>query len=127
MSPNVSETPKYNDFREKTSFACNSIETNVWVTSKTILLTDWVDLDSLFVVQPREIARVLGPQGVPAEPDIDTVIASTQGILSDFTCFSLILLFFRKFSNFEALKAKFRMNNIKTNVRGTSGPVFLDD
>ena len=64
-------------------FRMSSIKTNVCVTSKTILLTDWVDLDSLFVVQPREIARVLGPQGVPAEPDIDPQRASTQGILSD--------------------------------------------
>ena len=51
-----------------------------------------MDLDTLFAALLREIARVLGPQGVPAEPDIDTVIASTQGILSDFPRFSLIFL-----------------------------------
>ena len=96
MSPKLSETPKYYDFREKPSFACNNIETNVCVTSKTILLTDWVDLDSLFVAQPREIARVLGSQGVPAEPDIDTVRTSTQGMWCDFRCFSLIFLDFPK-------------------------------
>ena len=75
-------------------FACNNIKRNVCVTSKTILLADWVDLDSLLVVPPREIARVLGPQGVPAEPDIAPERASTQGILSDFPPFSLIFVVF---------------------------------
>ena len=81
-------------FRENTSFAYNSIKIDVCVTSGTVLLTDWMDLDTLFVVQLREIARVLGSQGSPAEPDIDPVGASTQGILSVFQ-FSLCSLIFK--------------------------------
>ena len=68
-------------------FRMNNIKTNVRGTSEAVLLTDWMDLDTLFVVQPREITRVLGSQGVAAEqpePDIDPVRASTQGILNDF-------------------------------------------
>ena len=71
-------------FRENPSFAYNSIKIDVCVTSGAVLLTDWMDLDTLFVVQLREIARVLGSQGVPTEPDIDPARASIQGILSDF-------------------------------------------
>ena len=65
-------------------FRVNGIKINVCVTSGAVLLTDWMDLDTLFVVQLREIARVLGSQGSPAESDVDSVRASTQGILSDF-------------------------------------------
>ena len=57
-------------FIESIGFACNNINTDVCVTSGAVLLTDWVDLDTPFVVQLREIARVLGSQGSPAEPDI---------------------------------------------------------
>ena len=64
-------------FRENTSFACNSIKIDVCVTSGAVLLTDWMDLDTLFVVQLREIARVLGSQGSPAESDIGP--GGTQG------------------------------------------------
>ena len=71
-------------FIENASFACNNIKIDVHVTSGAVLLTDWMDLDTLFVVQLREIARVLGSQGSPAESDVDSVRASTQGILSDF-------------------------------------------
>ena len=71
-------------FRENTCFVCNNINIDVCGTSGVVLLTDWMDLDTPFVVQLREIARVLGSQGVPTEPDIDPVQASTQGILSDF-------------------------------------------
>ena len=90
-------------FRENTSFAYNIIKIDVCVTSGAVLLTDWMDLDTLFVVQLREIARVLGSQGSPAEPDTDSVRASTQSILSDFRQFSLIFVDFsqnfRIFSN----------------------------
>ena len=71
-------------FTENTSFACNNIKIYVCVTSGTVLLTDWMDLDTLFVVQLREIARVLGSQGSPAEPYADSVRPSIQGILIDF-------------------------------------------
>ena len=54
-------------------FACNNINTDVCVTSGDVLLTDWMDLDTVLVVHLREIARVLGSQGVPAESDIDPV------------------------------------------------------
>ena len=60
-------------FTENTSFACNNIKIYVCVTSGAVLLTDWMDLDTLFVVQLREIARVLGSQGAPTEPDTDSV------------------------------------------------------
>ena len=62
----------------------NNVKVGVCVTSGVVLLTDWMDLDTMFAVQLREIARVLGSQGVPTEPDIDPVQASTQGILSHF-------------------------------------------
>ena len=62
----------------------NNIKICVCVTSGVVLLTDWMDLDTMFAVQLRETARVLGSQGAPAEPHIDPVQASTQGILSDF-------------------------------------------
>ena len=92
-------------FRENPSFAYNSIKIDVCVTSGAVLLTDWMDLDTLFVVQLREIARVLGSQGSPAEPDTDSVRvsqASIQGILSDF---SLIFNDFHCFfENFQTLK-----------------------
>ena len=68
-------------------FWVSSIKTDVRGTSGTILLADWVDLDALVAVQLREIVRVLGPQGAPAEPDIDPVPTFVQGILSDFLCF----------------------------------------
>ena len=68
---------------ENTCFACNIINIDVCVTSGVVLLTDWMDLDTMFAVQLRETTRVLGSQGVPTEPDIDPVRASTQGILSD--------------------------------------------
>ena len=96
MSPKLSETPKYHDFREKPSFACNNIETNVCVTSKTILLTDWVDLDSLFAAQLREIARVLGSQGAPADPSIDTALSASL-YPGNIEWFSLIFQGFRDF------------------------------
>ena len=57
-----------------------------------------MDLDTLFAALLREIARVLGPQGVPAEPDIDPERASAQGILSDFPRFSLIFVVFSEIS-----------------------------
>ena len=60
-------------FYRKTSFACNNIKNDVSVTSEAVLLTDWVSLDNLSAAQLREIARVLGSQGAPAEPDIDPV------------------------------------------------------
>ena len=75
-------------FRENTSFAYNkkfSIKVGVCVTSGVVLLTDWMDLDTMFAVQLRETTRVLGSQGVPTEPDIDPVQASTQDILRRFS------------------------------------------
>ena len=75
-------------FRENTSFAYNSIKVGVCVTSGVVLLTDWMDLDTMFAVQLRETTRVLGSQGVQTEPDIDPVQASTQGILDHFRRFS---------------------------------------
>ena len=86
-------------FTENTSFACNNIKIYVCVTSGAVLLTGWVDLDTTFAVQLRETARVLGSQGAPAESDVDSVRASTQGILSDFRHFSLIFIDFRRFSS----------------------------
>ena len=71
-------------FIENASFACNNIKIYICVTSGVVLLADWMDLDTLFVVQLRETARVLGSQGAPAESDVDSVRASTQDILSDF-------------------------------------------
>ena len=81
------------------SFACYTIKTDVRGTSGAVLLVDWVDLDTLFVVQPREITRVLGPQGAPVEPDIDPVRTAVQGILSDFPCF--LWIFHDFFANFQ--------------------------
>ena len=43
------------------------------VTSKIILLNDWMDRHTLVAVHRRETARVLGLQGAPAESDIDSV------------------------------------------------------
>ena len=63
----------------------NNIKIHVRVTA--LLLTDWMDLDTLVAAQLREIARVLGPQGAPAEPDIGSLQASFQGILSNFRRF----------------------------------------
>ena len=40
------------------------------VTSKVVLLNDWVDLDTLLAVLLREIARVLASQGAPAGPNM---------------------------------------------------------
>ena len=65
-------------FRENTSFVCNNIKIDVRVTSGAVLLTDWMDLDTMFAVQLRETTRVLGSQGVPTEPDIDPVQASPR-------------------------------------------------
>ena len=64
------------------------------VTCGDVYLTDWMDLDTFVPAQLREIARVLGPQGVPTDPDTDPVRASTQGTLSDFHQFSLIFIGF---------------------------------
>ena len=108
-------------FREKTSFACNTIKTDVRGTSRAVLLADWVDLNTLFVAQAREIARVLGSQGVPAEPDIDPVQASTQGILSHFIDFHR---FFRKFPDFEAI---LRENIFESDFFVTSKSILLDE
>ena len=66
----------------------NNVKICVCVTSVVVLLTDWMDLDTTLAVQVRETTRVLGSQGVPTEPDIDPVQASTQGILSHFRRFS---------------------------------------
>ena len=57
-------------FVDYLGFGCNNIKICVRVTSGVVLLADWMDLDTLFVVQLREIARVLGSQGSPAESDI---------------------------------------------------------
>ena len=74
----LSETQNIMIFRENTSFACNSIKIDVCVTSGAVLLTDWMDLDTMSAVQLRETTRVLGSQGAPTEPDIDPVQASTR-------------------------------------------------
>ena len=66
----------------------NNVKIGVCVTSGVVLLTYWMDLDTMFAVQLRETTRVLGSQGVPTEPDIDPVQASTQGILRHFRRFS---------------------------------------
>ena len=58
-------------FIENMSFARNNIKKYICVTSGTVLLTGWMYLDALVVAQHRDIARVLGLQGSPAEPDID--------------------------------------------------------
>ena len=58
-------------------FAANNIAIGVRVTSGAVLLIDWMDLDTLFAVQLRETARVLGSQGAPTEPDIGP--GGTQG------------------------------------------------
>ena len=50
-------------------FAANHIAIGVCVTSGVVHLIDWVDLSALTASQLREIARVLGSQRVPAEPD----------------------------------------------------------
>ena len=57
-------------FTENMSFARNNIKKNC-VISGTVLLTGWMYLDALVEAQRRDIARVLGLQGSPAEPDID--------------------------------------------------------
>ena len=75
-------------FIETISFVCNTIKIYVCVTFGDVLLTGWVDLDTMFAVQLRETTRVLGSQGVPTEPDIDPVQAFTQGILRHFRRFS---------------------------------------
>ena len=97
MRKKLTENSKYHDFQGKMSFACYTIKTDVRGTSRAVFLADWVDLDTLFVAQPREIARVLGPQGAPAEPDIDPVRAAVQGILSDFPWFFVVFLDFSQF------------------------------
>ena len=62
----------------------NNVKIGVCVTSVVVLLTDWMDLDTMFAVQLRETTRVLGSQGAPAEPNIDPVQESTHGILRHF-------------------------------------------
>ena len=47
-------------------------------TPEVVPLNGWVDLDTLVAAQRRGTARVLGLQGVWAEPDIDPVRTSTQ-------------------------------------------------
>ena len=90
---------------ENTGFACKNIKIDVCVTSGAVLLTDWMDLDTLFVVQLREIARVLGSQGSPVKPGINTMRASIQGISSDFSCFSSVFIGFKDlFGIFQILK-----------------------
>ena len=99
----------------------NNIKISVCVTSGVVLLTDWMDLDTMFAVQLRETTRVLGSQGVPTEPDIDPVQASTHGILSHFCRFSQI---FRKFPDFEAI---FRGNIFESDFFVTSKSILLDE
>ncbi len=72
-------------------FQMNNIKLNICVTSGAVLLTDWMDLDTMFAVQLRETVRVLGSEGAPTERDADSVRASIQGILGGFRCFSLFL------------------------------------
>ena len=38
-------------FIENMSFPCNTIKKYVCVTSEAVLLTDWIDLDTMFAVQ----------------------------------------------------------------------------
>ena len=47
----------------------HNIAIRVRVTSGAVLLTDGMDLSALATSQLREIARVLGSQRVPVEPD----------------------------------------------------------
>ena len=72
---------------------CCSIKTSVRVTSGVVLRTDWVDLNALVASQLRETARVLGSQGVPADPSID----SASLYLGNIEWFSLIFQGFRDF------------------------------
>ena len=55
----------------------NNVKVGVCATSGVVLLTDWMDLDTMFAVQLRETTRVLGSQGAPTEPDIGP--GGTQG------------------------------------------------
>ena len=71
-------------FRENMSFAYNSTKNDVRVTSRAVLLAGWMDLNTVFAAQLRDIARVLGSQGAPTESDIDSVRASTQGMVRYF-------------------------------------------
>ena len=66
------------------NFRVNTIKLSVPVTSGTVLLNAWMDLDTVVAVLRRETARVLGLRDAPAEPDIDPARASIQGISSDF-------------------------------------------
>ena len=67
-------------FIENTCFVCNSANTNVCVTSGVVLLTDWMDLDIVLVVQLRETARVLGTQDAPADSETASASQSRASI-----------------------------------------------
>ena len=99
-------------------------KSNVCVTSGIVFVTNQMDLDTSVAAQLQEITRLLGLQGAPAEPHIDPVRSSIQGILSDFW---LIFKDFRKFSNFQARRNKFVMDNAKISDRVTSEGVSLND
>ena len=65
-------------FMENTNFECTNTNVDVRVTSGDVFLTDWMELDTMPVTPPRGIARVLAPQGVPAESDIDSMRVSQR-------------------------------------------------
>ena len=61
--------PNIMNFTEFMCFAADNIAIGVRVTSGAVLLIDWMDLSALTASQLRKIARVLGSQRVPVEPD----------------------------------------------------------
>ena len=70
------------------------------VTSGAVLLIDWMDLDTLFAVQLRETARVLGSQGAPGESDVDPERLVANHHPGNIESFSLIFIDFSKISGF---------------------------
>ena len=81
-------------------FRVNGIKINVRVTSGAALVTDWMDLDTLVAAQLREIARVLGSQGYPAEPDIGPGGTQGEPHPGNIETFSLIFKEFSEISGF---------------------------
>ena len=78
----------------------NNIKIYVCVTSGAVLLTDWMDLDTFVRAQLREIARVLGSQGSPADSDIGPGGTQDEPHPGNIEIFSLIFKDFPEISGF---------------------------
>ena len=65
-------------FIENIDFSNNRIRFDVRATSGIVPPTDCMDLEIISIIQARGITRVLAPQGVPTESDIDSMRTSQR-------------------------------------------------